>query len=376
MKQILNFIKKEMVLCISLLLAFVSMAFVPLDHKYISYIDFHTLTILFSLMLITAGLRNLGVFSMIGSWLLKKTCTVQSLAIILVMLCFGFSMFITNDVALVTFVPFTVDVLMMAGLEKYMIRIIVLQTIASNLGSMLTPIGNPQNLYLFSISGMSLSHFIALMLPYTLLSFLGLLAACMILIDKKNVIIKVPFVRTLTATEQRQTIVYLFLFLLALTGVIHIISVYLVGVVILVMVVLMDYRMLRKPDYALLLTFLFLFVFIGNMKRIPEISHWLRSVSHIECLVMANANKRCSRKGWYLCASSSLRRRKWKTIWIAFPLRAYPFLSRKLKPFCRFYRGKTTLPSKPSGVAMMPLLPSTTNACRRWIFTVSSRRRF
>lgn len=280
MKSIVNLIKKEVVLCISLLLALISMAFVPLDNQYISYIDFHTLTILLSLMLVMAGLRNLGIFSMIGSWMLKKTSNVRSLAIVLVLLCFVFSMVITNDVALITFVPFTIEVLVMAGLENYLIRIIVLQTIASNLGSMITPIGNPQNLYLFSLSGMSLSSFISLMLPYTLLSFILLFATCVILIDRKVVAVKVQSLPTLTVTEKRKSFVYLLLFLFALTSVTHIISVYIVGAVILVLVFLMDCRMLRKPDYALLLTFIFLFVFIGNMKRIPEINLWLHSVIH------------------------------------------------------------------------------------------------
>ena len=261
MKSILNYIKKEMVLCISLLLALVSMIFVPLDNKYISYIDFHTLTILFSLMVVMAGLRSLGIFSLIGSWMLEKANNMRSLSIVFVLLCFGFSMVITNDVALITFVPFAIDVLVMAGLEKYLIRIIVLETIASNLGSMLTPIGNPQNLYLFSLSGMSLVNFISLMLPYTLVSLIGLLVACVILVDRKAV-------------------VYFLLFLFALTSVTRIVSVYIVGAVILSAVFLMDRRMLLKPDYALLLTFIFLFVFIGNMNRIPDINLWLSSVIH------------------------------------------------------------------------------------------------
>lgn len=278
MKSILIYIKKEIVLFISLILALVSMVFVPLDKNYISYIDFHTLIILLSLMFIMAGLRSLGIFSMIGSWMLRKTSNVRSLMIVLVLLCFGFSMLITNDVALITFVPFTIEVLVMAGLENYMIPIIVLQTIASNLGSMLTPIGNPQNLYLFSLSNISLGNFISLMLPYTLLSLIGLLVASVILVGRKNVTVMVQYNHTLTLKEKGKTIIYFLLFLFALTSVTHLVSVYIVGALILVIVLLMDYKILRKPDYALLLTFIFLFVFIGNMKRIPEINLWLHSV--------------------------------------------------------------------------------------------------
>jgi Na+/H+ antiporter NhaD and related arsenite permeases len=208
-------------------------------------------------MIVMAGLRSLGVFSMIGSWMLEKTCNVRSLSIVLVLLCFGFSMVITNDVALITFVPFTIDVLLMAGLENYLIRIIVLETIASNLGSMLTPIGNPQNLYLFSLSGMSLGNFISLMLPYSFVSFIGLLAYCVILIDRKAVDVRVQSRRTLSSIEKRKAIVYVLLFLFALTSVTHIISVYIVGAVILAVVFMMDRGILYKPDYALLLTFIF-----------------------------------------------------------------------------------------------------------------------
>lgn len=183
--------------------------------------------------------------------------------------------------------PFTVDVLVMAGLEGYLIRIIVMQTIASNLGSMLTPIGNPQNLYLFSLSGMSLGNFISLMLPYTLISLIGLLAACAILFDKKAVTLKVQSYHTFTATEKRKAVVYLMLFLFALASVVHLISVYIAGAVILIVVFLMDRRMLRKPDYALLLTFILLFIFIGNIKRIPEINLWLYNVIHGHELLIA-----------------------------------------------------------------------------------------
>ena len=280
MKSILHYIKKEVVLCISFLLALISMAIVPLDNNYISYIDFHTLTILLSLMIVMAGLRSLGIFTMIGSWMLGRTSNKRSLSIVLVLLCFVFSMAITNDVALIAFVPFTIDVLIMAGLEKYLIRVIVLQTIAANLGSMLTPIGNPQNLYLYSLSGLGLGDFILLMVPYTMVSLIGLLGACIILIDGKPAALRVESHHTLTATEKGRAFIYLLLFLFALTSIAHIISVYIIGAVILTVVFMMDRKVLRKPDYALLLTFVFLFVFIGNMKRIPEINLWLKSIIH------------------------------------------------------------------------------------------------
>jgi Na+/H+ antiporter NhaD/arsenite permease-like protein len=279
-KQIAKFVEKEIVLCISFLTALVSMAFVPIDHQYIHYIDYHTLMTLLSLMIIMAGLQELSVFTRIGLWILKKTHSVMSIAIVLVLLCFIFSMVITNDVALITFVPFTIEVLILAGLEKYLIRIIVLQTIAGNLGSMLTPIGNPQNLYLFSLSNLNLGSFMTLMLPYTLLSLFGLVFACILLTGKASPMIEVRQDGRIMVTDQKKLAVCLLLLLLALTSVTHTIPGYIVLSVILVVVALMDYRILCKPDYSLLLTFIFLFVFIGNIKRIPAINAWLYSIIH------------------------------------------------------------------------------------------------
>ncbi|MGI5935858.1 MAG: SLC13 family permease [Oscillospiraceae bacterium] len=274
MQSLLRFVKKEIVLCISFFLALVSVVFVPPDSTYLSYIDFHTLAILMSLMLIMAGLQSLGIFGMAGRKLLQKTSNVRNLTFVLVLL----SMLITNDVALITFVPFTIEVLAMAGLENYLIRVIVLQTIASNLGSMLTPVGNPQNLYLFSLSGMGLGQFVLLMLPYTLLSLAGLLIACIILTERKPVTLAVKSGQTLTPVEKRKTAVYLLLFLFAMTSVAHLLPDLLVWAVIVLAVLLMDSRILRRPDYALLMTFVFLFVFIGNMKGIPAINIWLRNL--------------------------------------------------------------------------------------------------
>ena len=175
MEKLKDFVKKEVVLVVAAVLAIVSMLVVPPDKEYIGYIDFSTLSILFSLMAVMAGLQTVGVFREIAEKLLGKVRKVWQLVLILVMLCFFFSMFITNDVALITFVPFTFIILELLGDEteqKLMIPVMVLQTIAANLGSMLTPIGNPQNLYLYGQAGMGVGEFMLLLLPYTLVSFL------------------------------------------------------------------------------------------------------------------------------------------------------------------------------------------------------------
>ncbi len=151
--------QKEPVLSIAACLALVSSCFVLPDAEYLGYIDFRTLAILFSLMTVMAGLRGQGVFDRLGRALLSHTRTTLQLTAVLVGLCFFSSMVITNDVSLLTFVPFTfvvVNSLDAAVRDKLLLPIVCMQTIAANLGSMLTPLGNPQNLYLYGKSGMDI----------------------------------------------------------------------------------------------------------------------------------------------------------------------------------------------------------------------------
>ena len=168
MKKILYFIKKETVLSIAVVLAVISVFFVVPDREYISYIDFRTLAILFCLMSIVAGLRNIDVFDKLAERLLAKVHGIGGVTVILVCLCFFMSMFITNDVSLITFVPFAIIIMKKLNSDtdsKWMLKVIVMQTIAANLGSMLTPLGNPQNLYLYGKAGIGIAEFLKIMLP-------------------------------------------------------------------------------------------------------------------------------------------------------------------------------------------------------------------
>ena len=289
MQKLIDFVKKEVVLVVAVVLAIVSMIFVTPDAEYIDYIDFRTLSILFSLMAVMAGLQQMGVFREIAEALLKKVHKIWQLVMILVMLCFFFSMLITNDVALITFVPFTFIILELLGEEvsgKLMIPVVVMQTIAANLGSMFTPIGNPQNIYLHGISGMNIGSFLLLMLPYTLVSFVLLAVYCLYLgkkCDKGDA--KAPFqtFRDMTARTHlqggtRDIIRYLLLFALSLMTVAGRIP-YLVTLgIVLVVMVLFDRKLFAKIDYALLMTFVGFFVFIGNMGRVSVFRDFLQGM--------------------------------------------------------------------------------------------------
>ena len=176
--MIKNVMKKEPVLSIAVILAVISMFFVHPDDTYVSYIDFRTLAILFCLMVIVAGMREIGVFDYIAQSLLNRVQSISGIVMILVLLCFFLSMVITNDVALITFVPFAILILKRfpkAVRCHWLIPCVVMQTAAANLGSMMTPIGNPQNLYLYGKANLKASSFFLLMIPYTALSLLLLI---------------------------------------------------------------------------------------------------------------------------------------------------------------------------------------------------------
>lgn len=269
-KKISGFIKKEAVLCAAAILAVISMFFVQPDKAYAGYIDYRVISLLFCLMLVVAGLQSVGLFRALGSMLLRRTGGTRQLIFILVFLCFFCSMFITNDVSLITFVPFAVMLLTASGMTELLIPVIALQTIAANLGSMLTPIGNPQNLYLYSGFHIPIQEFLLLMLPLTIISALLLVAAIMLL--KNKPIDTDTSVPDSHLDGHAHLIAYLILFLVCIACVIHIIEYPIMLIITAVVIFLCDRKLFTKVDYFLLLTFVCFFIFIGNMERIPAVS--------------------------------------------------------------------------------------------------------
>ena len=283
--RMITFLKKETVLCISRLLAIVSMFSVPPDKAYWRYIDFRTLAVLFCLMCVMAGLQKIGVFKWIAQKLLGQVRSGRSLVLTLVLLCFFSGMIITNDVALITFVPFTMTVFEMLGEElkkRLILPVVVMQTIAANLGSMLTPIGNPQNLYLYGKAEISIGEFLMLMLPYTILSLILLVGWSLLQgrVCSQALELEKPAVKkdSLRGKEIIPFLVYGVLFLLCLLTVGHILPWQAVFLAVLIMVFIVDRQVLTEVDYSLLLTFVGFFIFIGNVGRIPVFREFLQSV--------------------------------------------------------------------------------------------------
>ena len=277
MKLLKMIFKNETVFCISFLLAVLSAFAVHPDRMYLSYPDYRTIALLFCLMIIVGGFQSLGIFSMLGHFLLRGAGSIRGLSAILVMLCFFSSMVITNDVALITFVPFTLIVFRMSGRVESVLKLVVLETIAANLGSMATPIGNPQNLYLYSIADFSAGEFLQAVLPYAGLAFVMLMAA----VQRDEPLLDVAGVEENEVQKGkifRKMIPFLFLLLLCLLVVFRILPYQPVLICVICVVLVVNRKLYLSVDYFLLLTFLCFFIFIGNMKRIPEISGFLVSV--------------------------------------------------------------------------------------------------
>ena len=303
--------QKETVCCIAFLLAVISMCFVVPSKNYISYIDFRVLALLFCLMAVVRGFSSIGVFTRLGTMLLTHVHSLRMLSALFIFLCFFFSMLITNDVALITFVPFTIQVLSMAEQKKFLIPVIVLETIAANLGSMLTPLGNPQNLYLYTISGLSIGAFVRIMLPYSVVSAILLLFFILFLpkdtVSTATAANTANSTNTVTASNTSNVICeavkarknsrilfafYLILFLLCLLTVLHILPYQILFFLVLTGFLLLDYRVLKDVDYFLLLTFLCFFIFIGNMKQISLVHELIsKLLVHHEVLMGIGASQ-------------------------------------------------------------------------------------
>lgn len=267
MLKLVSFIKRESVLCISWLLAVISLFFAPKSADYLSYIDFKTLALLFCLMAVMSGFSTAGLFDFCANRLLQKAKSTRRIQLTLVLLCFFFSAVITNDVALITFVPFAITVLTLAKKTNLIPMTVILQTVAANMGSCLTPIGNPQNIYIFSISKLSFSDFLLLMLPYSAITLIILLLFSLF---TKNSFADMPE-NSSPGVNARGTLFFSVLFLISILAVFEVINYVVCFIIVAVALLIFERQTILKVDYSLLLTFVGFFIFVGNMGNVPFI---------------------------------------------------------------------------------------------------------
>lgn len=265
----LDFVKKNAVMCIAFAAAAVTMFFVPVDAQYLDYFDLKTLTCLFTVLAVVCALKNIRFFYTIAEKIVICFRTARMAVLALVYITFIGSMLIANDMALLTFLPLGYFALTATEKQKYMAVTFILQNIAANLGGMLTPFGNPQNLYLYTKYNIPTLEFMSIMAVPFMISVLLITICCVVFIKPEPLTIS-PVDRKL---PKGRTALYLVLFALSIAIVFRGIP-YWIGLIVVPSVLFFaDRDALKKVDYPLLLTFVFFFVFAGNMARIDMIKN-------------------------------------------------------------------------------------------------------
>lgn len=266
-ERILALLKKNIVLCIAVIAAGITSILVPVDRAYIGYFDFKTLTCLFCVLAVVCALKNINFFYMLARKVIEIFKNARMSVLGLVYITFIGSMLIANDMALLTFLPLGFLVLTTTGKEKYMAFTFIMQNIAANLGGMLTPFGNPQNLYLYSHYEIPDAEFVRIMAPPFLLSVVLITLCCIVFVKKEPLTLPNEKI----TVDPKKASLYLVLFALAIVIVFRVIPYWIGLVVIPAVLLIVDRKALRMVDYGLLFTFVFFFIFAGNMARIEAV---------------------------------------------------------------------------------------------------------
>lgn len=291
MTNLITFAKKNVVMLIAFGAALVTMLFVPPDKEYLGYFDFKTLTCLFCVLAVVCALRGIRFFYMLAQKIVACFKTTRMSILALVYITFIGSMLIANDMALLTFLPLGYLVLSTTHKERHMAFTFIMQNIAANLGGMLTPFGNPQNLYLYTKFQIDNGEFMRIMAPPFLVSVVLITVCCLFIPSEPLKMDGEPL-----HLDSKRTVLYLLLFALSIAIVFRGVPYYIGLLVIPTVLFFADRHALREVDYPLLLTFVFFFIFSGNMARIPAVQELFSTllqkntllVSVLSCQVISN----------------------------------------------------------------------------------------
>lgn len=267
MSKVWGFIKQNAVMLIALLAAIITSIIVPPDKEYIGYFDFKTLTCLFCVLAVVCALKNIKFFYILALKIVQIFKNARISVLALVYITFIGSMLIANDMALLTFLPLGYLVLTTTGKRKYMAVTFILQNIAANLGGMLTPFGNPQNLYLYTKFNIPTLEFMSIMAPPFVLSILLITICCFIFVKPEPLELQKEDIKL----NPGRTVLYLILFALSIIIVFRVIPYWIGLIIIPIVLLIVDRKALLMVDYSLLLTFVFFFIFAGNMARIDAV---------------------------------------------------------------------------------------------------------
>ena len=281
-----HFISKNLVMCIAFVVAVITSVIVPVDRQYIGYFDFKTLTCLFCVLAVVCALKNIKFFYILADKIVRVFKNAKICVLALVYITFIGSMLIANDMALLTFLPLGYFVLTAASKRKYMAFTFIMQNIAANLGGMLTPFGNPQNLYLYSKYNIPNLEFISIMALPFLFSIIIITVCCLIFVKSEPLKLKDEAM----LLNKKRTALYLTLFALSIVIVFRVIP-YWVGLIVIPPVLLVfDRKALKSVDYGLLFTFVFFFIFAGNMARIDIVRDLFSSLLNKNTLLVSIAS--------------------------------------------------------------------------------------
>ena len=282
-KSVAGFLKANAVVLIAAFAALVTSFIVPPDGEYLGYFDFKTLTCLFCVLAVVCALRNIRFFYTLAKAIIRKFKNTKLCILALVYITFIGSMLIANDMALLTFLPLGYFVLHTTGKEKYMAFAYIMQNIAANLGGMLTPFGNPQNLYLYTKFGIPDAEFVSIMFPPFIIAISLITVLCLIFVKSEPLEIE----EKAAELPIPRVIIYLLLFALSILIVFRTIP-FVIGLIIIpIALIFLDREALKSVDYGLLLTFVFFFIFSGNMARIDVVRDFFSSLLRMNTLLFS-----------------------------------------------------------------------------------------
>lgn len=285
MKKALYFIKKNVVLCVAAVAAFITCFFVPPSAEYFSYFDYRTLACLFITLAVVCALRQIRFFAILARRIVQMTGSLRIMVLALIYITFIGSMIIANDMALITFLPLGYYALSVTNNDKYAAPLFILQNISANLGGMLTPFGNPQNLYLYSYFSIPTGEFTAIMLPPFVLAVVMLTVCCMFF-PKTPLSVNAELGVKLNI---KKTVLYLALFAVSILIVFRLVPWQLGLVIIPVVLFFVERDSLYMVDYPLLGTFVMFFIFSGNLSRIPAVNEFVGSLLQKSTLLVTTA---------------------------------------------------------------------------------------
>ncbi len=285
-KAVFGFFRRNPILCLAALLAVTTAFFVPPDAQYLGYFDFRTLTCLFCTLAVICALQNHQFFTILAERLVQLTGHLRTAVLSLVIITFLGSMVLANDMALLTFLPLGYTVLKSTGNLKYMAPVFILQNISANLGGMLTPFGNPQNLYLYSKFSIPTGEFMKIMFPPFLLAVL-LLMLCCLLFPNLRLTLRA---KTEGKLIRKSNVFYLILFAFSVAIVFRIFPYWVGLAVVPISLLFTDRKALKEVDYGLLFTFVCFFIFAGNLSRIDAVREILSGLMAKEPLLVSVAS--------------------------------------------------------------------------------------